>query len=108
MNRFVVISFSPKVALDEIPTSSRLAVFAAVATPAGIKGQKNRIADLNGFIAHLVANATHDTRSLVAKDGWIVADVSEESLLQQDILSQFPDQPGLFLLEYGKRGRRTV
>jgi hypothetical protein len=76
-------------------------MFAAVATPAGIKGQKNRIADLNGCIAHLVANATHDTRSLVAKDGWIVADVSEESLLQQDILSQSPDQPGLFLLEHG-------
>jgi hypothetical protein len=77
MYRFVVISFCPKVALDEVPTSRRLAILAAVATPAGVKRQKNRIANLKRFIADVLANAADETCSLVAKDCGIVADISE-------------------------------
>lgn len=77
MNRFVMISLCSEVALDEIPTSSRLAIFAAVAMPAGIKRQKNRIADLNGFIADVLANAADETCSLVAKDCRIITDICE-------------------------------
>jgi hypothetical protein len=86
MNRFVMISFCPEVALDEVPASSRLAILTAVATPAGIKRKKNGIINLNGFIADVLTNITNDTRSLVAKDRRIITDISEKALLQQDIL----------------------
>jgi hypothetical protein len=86
MNRFVVIAFCPEVALDEVPTSSRLAILAAVATPAGIKRQENRITNLNRFIVDVLANAADDTRSLVTKDCRIVTDISKKALLQQDVL----------------------
>lgn len=86
MNRFVVISFCPEIALDEIPASSRLAILTAVATPTGIKRKKNRIANLDRFIADVLANSADDTRSLVAKDCRIVTDISEQALLQQDVL----------------------
>jgi hypothetical protein len=81
-----VVSFCPKVALDEIPASSRFAILAAVATSAGIKRQKNWIANLNRFIADVLANPADDTRSLVAKDCRIATDISKQALLQQDVL----------------------
>ena len=86
MNRLVVVSFCSEVALDEIPTSSRLATLTAVATPAGVKRQKNCIADSNRFIADVLANITDDTCSLVAKDCRIVTNISEQALLQQYVL----------------------
>jgi hypothetical protein len=65
---------------------SWMAAGTALASPAVVNGQQDRIADLDALVVDIGANCAHDSSSLVAEDGRWIGETGEQVCLPDEFL----------------------